>query len=193
MFTVFPDDESREITRTSLNRMPDASDWIPGERFTDILCELGQPVTIHPKAWEYAIAIEGLERLGMVRPDARAIAVGAGTDPPLYYFANHIARMVAIDLYDLPDNEGTPAMLEDPQSFAPFAYREDRLKVYLMQGDNLDFPDGSFDFLFCLSSLKHFGSREGSARRSQSSVLIRRDQRMRFGVAGCDVGVGRLR
>lgn len=193
MFTVLSDDELREITRTSLNRMPDASDWIPGERFTDILRELGQPVKIHRKAWEYAVAIKGLERLGMVRPDARAIAVGAGTEPPLYYFANHIARMVAIDLYEFPDNEGTPAMPEDPQSFAPFAYREDRLEVCLMPGDKLDFPGGSFDFLSCLSSLKHFGSREGTARRSQRSALIRRDQRMRFGVAGCDVGPGRPR
>ncbi len=171
MFSVVPDDELREVTRTSLNRLPDASDWIPGERFTDILRSLGQPVTIHRKAWEYGICIQGLERLGMVYPEAKAIAVGAGTEPPLYYFANRIARMVATDLYDFPDNEGTPAMLDNPQSFAPFPYAHDRLEVYRMSGDTLNFPDATFDFLFCLSSLEHFGSRE--TQRASLDEMIR--------------------
>lgn len=160
IFQIVPDNELREVVRTSLNRLPDPSDWIPGERFTDILRSMGQPVTIHRKAWEYGIAIEGLERLGMVGPEAKAIAVGAGTEPVLYHFANRIARMVATDLYDFPDNEGTPAMLDNPRAFAPFPYAEDRLEVYRMPGDKLDFADGTFDFLFCLSSLEHFGSRE---------------------------------
>lgn len=160
IFTIVPDDQLREVVRTSLNRLPDPSDWTPGERFTDILRSLGQPVTIHRKAWEYALSIEGLERLGMIRPEAQGIAVGAGTEPVLYHFANRIARMVATDLYEFPDNEGTPAMLENPKAFAPFAYEEDRLEVYRMPGDKLDFADGTFDFLFCLSSLEHFGSRE---------------------------------
>jgi len=160
IFQIVPDDELREVVRTSLNRFPDASDWIPGERFTDILRSMGQPVTIHRKAWEYGLAIEGLERLGMVHAEAQAIAVGAGTEPVLYHFANRIARMVATDLYESPDNEGTPAMLEDPRAFAPFPYAEDRLEVYRMPGNDLKFTDGTFDFLFCLSSLEHFGSRE---------------------------------
>lgn len=171
IYQIVPDDQLREVVRSSLNRLPDASDWMPGERFTDILREMGQPVTIHRKAWEYGIAIQGFELLNMVRPDAKAIAVGAGTEPVLYHFANRIGRMVATDLYESPDHEGTPAMLENPRAFAPFPYAEDRLEVYRMPGDKLDFKDGTFDFLFCLSSLEHFGSRE--TQRASLDEMIR--------------------
>lgn len=157
--SIIPDDAMREIERTSLNRMPDPTDWMPGNRFTDILRSLGQPTVIHRKAWEYGLSIEGLERLGMVTPDAKAIAVGAGTEPVLYHFANCIGRMVATDLYENPNNEGTPVMLADPASFAPFPYRQDRLEVYRMPGDQLAFEDRTFDFAFCLSSIEHFGPR----------------------------------
>lgn len=98
--------------------------------------------------------------MGVVHEDASLLAVGAGTESPLYYFANHVKRMVATDLYDNPDHEGTPSMLENPYQFAPFPYREDHLEVYRMSGDNLEFENNSFDGVFSLSSIEHFGSRE---------------------------------
>lgn len=169
--SIIPDDLMREIDRSSLNRLPDPSDWMPGNRFTDILRSLGQPIVIHRKAWEYGLSIEGLERLGMVTPDARAIAVGAGTEPVLYHFANCIGRMVATDLYENPGNEGNPAMLLDPATFAPFPYRQERLEVYRMAGDQLAFEDGAFDFAFCLSSIEHFGPRE--VQRASLDEMVR--------------------
>jgi SAM-dependent methyltransferase len=172
IFKILPDNEMREVVRTSLNRLPDPSDWIPGECFTDILRSMGQPVTIHRKAWEYGIAIQGLRQLGVVTPTAKAIAVGAGTEPVLYYFANHIERMVATDLYESPDHEGTPAMLDDPQQFAPFPYPHGRLEVYRMSGDKLEFQDDVFDFAFCLSSIEHFGSRETQAAALNEMIRV---------------------
>jgi ubiquinone/menaquinone biosynthesis C-methylase UbiE len=161
----------RELDHRSLNRLPDVSDWEPGTRFTDILRELRQPVTIHRKAWEYALCIEGLEKLSVVNEHSRAIAVGAGTEPVLYHFANRIARVVATDLYENPDHEGKPAMVENPAQFAPFPYQEHRLEVYRMSGDSLEFPAASFDFAFCLSSIEHFGSRE--TQRAAFEEMIR--------------------
>ena len=169
--SIVPDDLMREIERPSLNRLPDPSDWMPGNRFTNILRSLDQPVVIHRKAWEYGLSIEGLERLGMVTPDSRAIAVGAGTEPVLYYFANCVGRMVATDLYENPENEGNPAMLVDPAAFAPFPYRQERLEVYRMAGNQLAFEDGTFDFAFCLSSIEHFGSRE--VQRASLDEMVR--------------------
>lgn len=162
---VLPDDAMREQERSSLNRLPSLSDWEANSRFVEVLAELRQPVLIHRKAWEYALCIQGLESLGVVRPSASGLAVGAGSESPLFYFANMIERMVATDLYDNEIHEGTPAMLRDPESFAPFPYQRDRLKVFRMPGDALEFPDGTFDFVFCLSSIEHFGSR-ATQRRS---------------------------
>lgn len=158
-FEVVADDVMRERTRTSLNRLPDPSDWLPGDRLTDLMREMNQPVCIHRKSWEYALCIKGLEDLGIINPKAVGLAVGAGSEAPLYWFANNINRMVATDLYDNPSHEGTPAMLSNPKAFAPIPYREDRLDVHRMGGDALEFPDGTFDFVFCLSSIEHFGSR----------------------------------
>jgi SAM-dependent methyltransferase len=48
-------------------------------------------------------------------------------------------------------------MLTDPASHAPFPYREDHLEVRHMDARSLEFPDESFDFVFSLSSIEHFG------------------------------------
>src|SRR5439155_5597413 len=149
---------------STLNRVPDLSDWRVESRFVQILAELNEQPFIHRKPWEYAICVEGLEKLGVVTSDATALAVGAGYDRPLFYFANKIAKMIATDLYDHPQNEGTPEMLTAPWRFAPFEYRRDHLEVRRMSGDDLEFPDAIFDFVFCLSSIEHFGSRGAMAK-----------------------------
>lgn len=168
---VQPDARMRRRTRASLNRLPDYADWEPGNRFTDLLRELGQPVTIHRKSWEYGLCLEGLEQLGALHPDATAIAVGAGSEPPLFHLANLLSRMVATDLYDNPDHEGNPAMLADPSRFAPFDYRRDHLEVYRMSGDHLEFAEDEFDVAFSLSSIEHFGSR--ATQRTAFDEMIR--------------------
>jgi SAM-dependent methyltransferase len=48
-------------------------------------------------------------------------------------------------------------MLSDPVAHAPFDYRRDRLEVRRMDGRALEFPDASFDVVFSLSSIEHFG------------------------------------
>ena len=174
MFTVVPDNEMRERTRLSLNRLPDSSDWTPGETLTDIMRDLCQPVGIHRKSWEYAVCVQGLESLGVVNEDAAGLAVGAGSEAPLYYYANTVRRMVATDLYDNERHEGTPAMLADPRAFAPFPYREGHLEVLRMGGDDLAFPDAMFDFVFCLSSIEHFGSRAVQARSLDEMTRVLR-------------------
>ncbi len=139
-FLVLPDAEMRERPRDSLNRLPDLGDWEPGGVLSDIMRDLRQPVCIHRKSWEYALAIQGLSQLGVTRPDSIGLAVGAGSESPLFHYANSVARMVATDLYDNPQHEGTPAMLRNPQSFAPFPYREDRTRGPPHVGRRAAFP-----------------------------------------------------
>jgi SAM-dependent methyltransferase len=155
---VQPDRVLRSHPRRGLNRLCDISDWRQG-RFLEILQELREAPFIHRKAWEYGVCIEGMERLGLVRPDCSALAVGAGYERPLFYYANRLARMVATDIYE-GGAEGRPEMLTDPGQFAPFEFRRDRLEVHQMDGCDLEFDDGTFDFVFCLSSIEHFGSRK---------------------------------
>lgn len=161
---VLPALAVRQMRRTALSRMPDMSDWKVGSRFVEILHQLRERPFIHRKAWEYGICIEGLERLGVVTPDAVALSVGAGYERPLFYFANKISRMVATDLYDNPLHEGQPGMLTEPWRYAPFEYRRENLEVQKMSGDALAFGDNVFDFVFCLSSIEHFGSRDTIAK-----------------------------
>ncbi|KAF0227759.1 MAG: methyltransferase type [Beijerinckiaceae bacterium] len=154
------------------NRLPRLSDWSVETPLSKMMSTLGEPHTIHRKMWEYAICVEGMKDMGLFTPDAKAIAVGAGSERPLYYFANTLDRMVATDLYDNPQHEGTPDMLSSPEKFAPFPYRHEKLEVYRMGGDALDFPTGAFDYAFCLSSIEHFGSREIQRKSFEEMIRV---------------------
>jgi SAM-dependent methyltransferase len=128
------------------------------------------PASMHRKAYEYAQTIFGLERLSKIDETARVLSVGAGHEVILYWLANHVGRVIATDLYEGEwqskfDMEGDPAVLSDPAAFAPFPYRQDRLSFLKMDGSRLAFRDDSFDVVYSLSSIEHFGGAEG-ARRS---------------------------
>jgi SAM-dependent methyltransferase len=158
---IIKDQDMRTSKRTSLNRLCDISDWktYAGGLF-DVFQDLGEGTYIHRKSWEYAMCIYGLKTLGVVKPDSIALAVGAGHERPLFYFANKIKKMIATDLYSSRDSDADNDMLKNPEKFAPFPYRKDHLEVYQMNGTDLKFGNNSFDFAFTLSAIEHFGSRE---------------------------------
>jgi SAM-dependent methyltransferase len=168
--TVEPDPSMRSRERTSLNRLCDISDWRAGP-LSDVLVDLREVPFVHRKAWEYAICVWGLEKLGCIRPDGVALAVGAGHERPLYYFANRIRRMVATDIYE-GGFEGLPEMLTKPESFAPFEYRHECLDVLRMDGCDLRFEDQSFDFVYSLSSIEHFGGRPRIRKAMQEMARV---------------------
>jgi glycogen(starch) synthase len=161
---VINDTELRRSQRTSLNRLPIVSDWRVGSTLCQHMQALNEGPYIHRKTWEYGMCLMGLHQLGAVHPRARALAVAAGCERPFYYFTNHVEKVVATDLYENPDHEGNPAILDDPSKFACFPYRKERLTVLRMNALKLDFANDSFDFTFCLSSIEHYGSRENSAQ-----------------------------
>jgi SAM-dependent methyltransferase len=67
--------------------------------------------------------------------------------------------VVATDLYSIPIWEGySPRrMFTEPERFAPYDFRRDRLTVCDMDGRALNFPENAFDGVFCSSSIEHFG------------------------------------
>jgi len=155
----------------------DNPEWI------DILRSLGHTGdkgSMHRKAYEFAQLIFGCRRLGVLEGDTRVVSVGAGHELTLYWFANHVRQMIATDVYgnawqDARGREGDPRVLVDPDLYAPFAYRRDRLRFVTMDGRALAFRDGVFDVAYCLSSIEHFGGVDGAAAtiREMTRVLRR--------------------
>jgi len=126
--------------------------------------------SMHRKSYEFTQLLFGLERLGAIGENARVLSVGAGHECPLYWLANRVARVYATDLYDQAwqsafGREGDSAVLSDASTFAPFEYRRDHLSFLRMDGSRLAFRDSTFDVVYSLSSIEHFGGLEG-ARRS---------------------------
>jgi SAM-dependent methyltransferase len=100
--------------------------------------------------------------------DARVVSVGAGHEGVLYWLANRVGWVVATDLYEgvwqqVQGREGDPNVLRNPEAYAPFPYRRDRLTFMRMDGRRLAFRDGTFDLAYSLSSIEHFGGVENAA------------------------------
>ncbi len=165
--------EAEPFTEARLNQLTDVFKWYQPEWVAAMDALAATPAYtppdfVHRKAWEWVQTIYGLDCLGMIRPDARALGVGVGWEPLSFFFANHVAEVVATDLYPVESEwtgrEGNPKILEDPKDFAPYPYPEDRVKFLRMDGTRLDFPDESFDVVWSCSSIEHFGRHGGAAQ-----------------------------
>ncbi len=143
-------------------------DWVAARAALDATPGYTPPDFVHRKAWEWVQTVYGLDCLGMIRPNVRALGVGVGWEPLSFFLANRVAEVVATDLYPVDDEwtgrEGNPRILEDPKEFAPYPYPEDRLTFLRMDGTHLDFPDESFDVVWSCSSIEHFGGHQGATR-----------------------------
>ena len=130
---------------------------------------------IHRKLWEFAMLGMYLEDVGLLNEESKALAVGAGHEAPLFWLANRIGRIVATDIYGegtFAEREADPTMLDEPARFAPYHYRESHLEVLSMDARSLEFPDASFDFVFSLSSIEHFGGPRDVARAAQEMARV---------------------
>lgn len=157
--------------------LPDFEDPQLRARLREMVAPGYEPAEeLHRKFWEYAMLGLYLEEVGALTDDAEALAVAAGHEEPLFWMANRVARMVATDIYgegSFAAREAASSMLSDPGAYAPYPYREDHLEVKSMNALELDFPDESFDIVFSLSSIEHFGGPQAAARaaREMSRVL----------------------
>lgn len=128
---------------------------------------------VHRKDFEWTQCIYGLETLGALGPTKEVLGVGAGRETVLYYLANRAAHTVALDLYEgkFSDWEAVPDFPENPGRYAPFPYRPEALRGVRGDGRTLPFPDGSFDVVYSLGSIEHFG---GHHAATQSMREMRR-------------------
>lgn len=117
------------------------------------------PDVFHRKIWEFNQALYGLKTLKRLAPGATALGIGCGHEELMYFLANRIERVIATDLYEGTwiGGESEADVLAHPAKYAPFNYREDHLEVRRMDALALSAGDASVDFVFCLSSIEHFG------------------------------------
>ena len=149
--------------------------------FKSVLQEIVPDLTpereVHRKHWEYAMLALYLKDVGLLREDASGLAVAAGHEETLFWLANRIGCMVATDIYGqgfFGEREASASMLTDPASFAPYDYRSDHLEVVDMNALDLRFPDDSFDFVYSLSSIEHFGGMRGAAQSAREMARVLR-------------------
>jgi len=123
---------------------------------------------VERKVWEFAMVMLFLEEMGYLDERSQVLSVGAGDERILFWLTTRIGRMVATDIYgegSFADGEAQASMLEDPAAHAPaYDWRGDRLDVRKMDARKLEFPDASFDAVFTVSSIEHFGSPSDIAR-----------------------------
>jgi SAM-dependent methyltransferase len=162
-----------------LCKVCDLSDWNDQEfqLLLDELCLSFGREFKHRKHWEFIQTVRGLRQLGCLTPEAQALGVAAGHEHPIYYLANVIGKVVATDIYgqgEFAAGEAPAEMLTHPEQFAPFPYRRDHLVVEYMNALDLRYPNESFDIIFSLSSVEHFGGHAAASRAVQDMARLLR-------------------
>jgi SAM-dependent methyltransferase len=150
------------------------------EEWLELLRSLGlsgDRVLMHRKPYEFTQLLYGCRRLGVLRPDASYVSIGAGHEQVLYWLANHVQRVVATDMYEGTwqgelAREGDPVVLDDPDKYAPFPYRRECLAFMKMDGRRLEFPDATFDVSYSLSSIEHFGGFDGACQTMREMARV---------------------
>ena len=143
----------------------DNPEWLAGLR--SLASAPIEKAQMHRKSYELGQTIFGLQRLGRLTDSSRVLSVGAGHEPILYWLSNHVGHVIATDLYEGEwtwkfSTEGNPEVLANPRAYAPFPYREDRLTFLQMNGSALAFREATFDVVYSLSSIEHFGGVDGA-------------------------------
>jgi SAM-dependent methyltransferase len=133
---------------------------------------------IYRKGWEWTQCLYGLRKLGALSSDARALGVGAGREPVIFWLADHIREIVATDLYGnetwtRSDGVEAPAeILADATPYCACTVDLSRIKFQSADGTALPYADESFDFCWSLSSIEHFGGHEAAAQAVREMARV---------------------
>ena len=115
----------------------------------------------------------------MVKPEHKAIGVGAGHECVIFWLADRIGKVVATDLYGNEEwtsdfgLEADAGVLEDPQKYCPRPIRNEAVEFRMMDGTDLSFyEDATFDIAWSLSSIEHFGGHEKAAQAVREMARV---------------------
>ena len=121
------------------------------------------------KSYEWTQCIYGLALLDALKPDARALGVGAGHEPVIFWLAEQIGQVTATDLYgnetweNSPGAEGSAKVLDAPEQYCARPFAREKVTFQSADGTKLPFADDSFDICWSLSSIEHFGGHAAAA------------------------------
>lgn len=142
------------------------------KRAASIRPELDLSWQFDRKTWESAMLTFFLEDVGALDGDSQVLSVGAGREAVMFWLAPRVKRIVGVDTYGHGRFAGTEApaqLLAAPERFSPYEHDLSNLELRDMDARALEFPDGSFDAVYSLSSIEHFGSPE-DIRRAAAEV-----------------------
>lgn len=124
--------------------------------------------SFHRKLWEYIHIVHVLKNAGYLYSQNRGLAIGAGREYILYFLAHKVNKIIGIDIYEgeFLGGEDERDIPLRPEKFAPFLYPRENLDLIRMDSRQLEFENNSFDFVFSVSSIEHFGSK----REIQKSI-----------------------
>lgn len=121
----------------------------------------------HRKHWEFAQLLLGLDGLGVLGDEAMVLAVAAGQEEVTFDLTNRVRWVFATDIYGDGPFVGWEAdlvMLRNPDAVARCPYNRRRLVVQYMDALDLRYEDETFDAVYSLSSIEHFGGLDGVRR-----------------------------
>jgi len=130
------------------------------------------------KTYEWTHCIFGLQMLGALQPDARALGVGAGHEPVIFWLADRIACVVATDLYGNEawatslGAEAAPDVFDQPERYCPRSFAREKIKFEYADGTKLPFGNETFDFCWSLSSIEHFGGHDAAAAAMREMARV---------------------
>jgi len=143
-----------------LNAVPRLEYWDSPE-WNIYLGRLGLDGSFRRRHWEWAQVAYGLDALGALDIHSRGLGVGVGNEPLIFYFATRAGEIVAVDRYRGTwawGGQANPSMLSEPEKLSLIPFPRERLRVLRMDALRLEFPDASFDFLWSVGAIEHFGS-----------------------------------
>jgi SAM-dependent methyltransferase len=135
---------------------------------------------IYRKGWEWTQCLYGLRELGMIRSDAKALGVGAGHEPVIFWLSDRIGLVIATDLYGneawSTENgaEAAAAVFTSPEQYCPRPIARENILFQNADGTKLPFADDAFDFCWSLSSIEHFGGHEAAATCMREMARVTR-------------------
>jgi SAM-dependent methyltransferase len=133
---------------------------------------------VHRKGYEWTQCIFGMQKLGLVQPHARAVGVGAGHEPVIFWLADRIDLVTATDLYGNDTwsksggKEAAADVLANPERYCPRPIARDKVVFQNADGTKLPFANAAFDFCWSLSSIEHFGGHEAAAAAMREMARV---------------------
>jgi SAM-dependent methyltransferase len=133
---------------------------------------------VYRKGWEWTHCAYGLEELGVLSPQARGLGVGAGRECLIFFFADRVREVVALDLYGnklwsaLAGREASLDIVKHTDRFNPRGVDLHKIRFVNGSGTDLSVVEGTFDFCWSMSSIEHFGGHQAAARAMQEMARV---------------------